>query len=131
MKSLKLINGFFILFTALILLVSCEKNSPVNSENTKIPEITTAPKIISLTANKSEILFGGEDPAFITCVAEGGNITYEWHVDLGNILPYPNDNSKIRFTGSPCCIGKKLIECKVSNDKGTDSKIIEIFIKTP
>ena len=60
-----------------------------------------------------------------------GNLEYTWEVDLGDIFPLKSDNSQVRFSGSPCCIGKKLIKCTVTNDKGSDTKNIEIFILEP
>ncbi len=109
----------------ILALLSCSENT------TNISEKTTKPQILSLTANKSIIEFGGLDPAIITCDASGGNIEYTWEVDLGDIFPINNDNSIVRFSGSPCCIGKKVITCTAANDKGTDTKTIEIIIKEP
>ena len=89
---------------------------------------TAAPQVISLTADKTEILYGGQDPTVITCVANGGSLSYKWDVDKGDIFPLKEDNSQVRFSGSPCCIGKKYIKCTVSNDKGSvlDTCIITI-----
>jgi len=112
-----------LLFTPI--LWSCKENTPVNNTT------TTVPKIISLTADKPEILFGGADPTTITCQATGGDLAYKWEVDLGDIFPLNTDGSMIRFTGSPCCIGKKYIKCTVSNDKGSVKDTIIITIKQP
>ena len=73
-------------------------------------------------------MYGGEDPAIITCEATGGNLSYLWEVDLGDIFPITNDNSKVRFTGSSCCVGDKVIKCTVSNDKGSVSKEVHLTI---
>ncbi len=105
------------------ILWSCKDNTPVNNEN------TTMPQVISLTADKPEILFGGADPTIITCLATGGELQYKWDVDLGDIFPLNSDGSMVRFTGSPCCIGKKYIKCTVSNDKGSVKDTIIITIK--
>jgi len=116
------LSGFLLI---VLTILSCTETEPVNSDK------TTLPKIESLTADKSEIEFGGTDPAVITCKASGGELEYTWEVDLGDIFPLKEDNSVVRFSGSPCCIGKKFITCSVTNDKGSDSKVIEIFIKEP
>jgi len=116
---------YILLIFSVIVLLSCSENTINNSDK------TTHPEIISLSADKTEIEFGGKDPAIITCNASGGEIEYTWEVDLGDIFPMNNDNSVIRFSGSPCCIGKKYIKCTVTNDKGSDTKTIEIFIKEP
>lgn len=88
----------------------------------------TKPLIVSLTAKKTQILYGGQDPAIITCVATGGNLKYKWQVDLGDIIPLNADNSKISFNGAACCVGVKVINCTVSNDSGSVTKSIEIEI---
>lgn len=124
---MKNINKFFIIGSVVlfITLLSCSENTATNSEG------TTVPKIESLIADKTEIEFGGLDPAIITCKASGGELDYTWEVDLGDIFPLKSDNSVVRFSGSPCCIGKKFITCTVTNDKGSDYKVIEIFIREP
>ncbi|MEI6090852.1 MAG: hypothetical protein WCR42_10400 [bacterium] len=112
-----------LLFTAV--LWSCKEETPVNNDT------TTVPQIVSLTADKPEILFGGADPTIITCTATGGELAYKWDVDLGDIFPLNAEGSQVRFTGSPCCLGKKYIKCTVSNDKGSIKDTIIITIKDP
>jgi hypothetical protein len=113
------------LFIPLLLFCfGCTKNNSVSNSN----EPTTIPQIISLTALKSQILYGGNDPAYITCNAIGGNLKYVWEVDLGDIIPLNSDHSKISFNGAACCVGEKIIKCTVSNDKGSDTKSIIITI---
>jgi PKD repeat protein len=112
----------YFLFVLIIIGCSSKSSNPVNNSE------TTAPKIISLTAPKTEILYGGQDPAIITCEATGGNLSYVWQVDLGDIIPLNSDHSQVSFTGAACCIGDKTIKCTVSNDKGSDSKNIVITI---
>lgn len=89
---------------------------------------TAAPEIRSLTAEKMQILYGGKDPAIITCDATGGNLTFKWEVDLGDIIPLNSSRSKVSFNGSACCVGEKIITCTVSNSKGSVSKSITITI---
>ncbi len=113
-----------VLILALILIVfsSCKKD--------KNPEVgTSAPVIENLFADKIEIQTGGGDPAIITCIASGGGLEYLWEVDLGDIFPLNSEGSQVRFTGSPCCIGEKILTCTVSNDKGSATKTIAINIK--
>jgi hypothetical protein len=107
-----------------VIFVACSEQQLTNNDTDK-------PEIISLTTDKSTIKFGGEEPAIITCNASGGNLEFTWEVDLGDIFPINSDNSQVRFSGSPCCIGKKLIKCTVTNDKGSDTKEIEIIILEP
>jgi hypothetical protein len=112
-----------IIIITLMMVLSCSENTVTNSDKTTVPQIQ------SLTTDKPEILFGGKDPAVITCDATGGNLDYTWEVDLGDIFPLKSDNSVVRFSASPCCLGKKIIKCTVTNDKGSETKNIEIFIK--
>jgi len=114
------------LVLSIIVFTGCKK-----SENTGPMDGTTAPKIVSLVTDKKDIKVGGEDPCMITCEATGGNITYEWEVDLGDIFPLNESGSQVRFTGSECCLGEKFITCTVSNDKGSDEQVIVINIFIP
>lgn len=110
---------------ATIFSISCKKE-----ETTTPSATTTTPEIISLTSDKSTIKYGGEEPAIITCEASGGNCQYIWEVDLGDIFVVNEDGSQVRFTGSECCIGDKIIKCTVKNDKGevTETVTVNIFI---
>lgn len=118
-------NIAFLVPMLLAIIAGCSKDSS-NPGNTGIE--TGPPEILSLTAEKTQILYGGQDPAVITCAATGGNLTYVWEVDLGDIIPLNTDRSKVRFTGSACCVGEKIIKCTVSNSKGSVSKTIIITI---
>ena len=114
-----------VIFLTLISFIACSEVPVENSETTTIPQI------VKISVDKDTINFGGGDPAIITCEAKGGNLEFTWEVDLGDIFPLKNDNSKVRFSGSPCCIGKKIIKCTVANDKGNATRNVEIFIREP
>jgi hypothetical protein len=92
--------------------------------------VTSFPEIIELKADKYEIKVGGEDPCILTCDAIGGNLSYVWEVDLGDIFAVNETGSQVRFTGSECCVGDKLINCTVSNELGsvTETVMVHIFI---
>lgn len=115
---------YAIVFIMLIVLsIGCKKeNDPVEGDS--------FPEIISLTADKYQIQVGGQDPAILTCEAAGGGLMYAWEVDLGDIFALNESGSQVRFTGSECCVGDKLIKCTVTNDLGsvTDTVIVHIFI---
>ena len=118
----------FIGMIAIILIsISCKKDT----ETVDPGVVTTTPKIISLTADKYEIKVGGEEPCTIDCEATGGNLSYVWEVDLGDIFPLNESGSQVRFTGSECCVGDKFITCTVSNDKGEAYESITIHIFIP
>ncbi len=121
---MKLNAMLFLIMVAVVSMAGCKKKDPDPDAG------TTVPQIVSLTANKYLIMVGGEDPAILTCVANGGNIQYTWEVDLGDIFPLNEEGSQVRFTGSDCCLGEKVIKCSVTNDKGsvTENIIITIYI---
>lgn len=106
------------------LVLGCSKDAAPTDPNAE----TGPPEIVSLTAEKLQILYGGQDPAIITCEARGGNLTYKWAVDLGDIIPLNASRSKVSFNGSACCVGEKTITCTVSNSQGSVSKSIIITI---
>ena len=121
---MKILYICLFVISSVILITGCTKNNPTTPNNA----ITTVPKILSLTAPKDSILYGGSESADITCVATGGNLKYVWHVDLGDIIPLNGDHSLVSFTGAACCVGPKTITCTVSNDSGSVSKDIIITI---
>lgn len=111
---------------ATVFATSCKKD-----DNSTPSTETTNPVISSLTSDKSSIKFGGEEPAIITCEASGGGLQYTWEVDLGDIFVLNEDGSQVRFTGSECCIGDKLIKCTVKNNKGEVSETVTVNIYIP
>lgn len=113
----------YIILTCIVFAVafsSCKKDD----ENAN----TTNPVIESLTTDKNHIQSGGNDPAILTCVANGGSLEYLWEVDLGDIFPLNDEGSKVRFTGSECCLGEKTIKCTVSNNKGSIMDTVNLII---
>ncbi|NPD44160.1 MULTISPECIES: hypothetical protein [unclassified Lentimicrobium] len=115
-----------LLMLATVFSISCKKEETTTPSTT-----TTTPEILSLTSDKSTIKFGGEEPAIITCEASGGNCEYTWEVDLGDIFVLNEDGSQVRFTGSECCIGDKIIKCTVKNDKGEVTETVTVNIYIP
>ncbi len=115
-----------IIVLSVVFLISCEKeDSPAANVE------TTTPEIVSLSSDKSNINFGGEEFATISCEATGGGLSFVWEVDLGDIFVLNEDGSQVRFTGSECCIGEKIITCTASNDNGSVSETIVIVIDKP
>jgi hypothetical protein len=117
-----------ILFIQVLLLITiiigCTKNESPTNNNV----IETTPAINNIVADKTQIFYGGEDMAIISCNATGGNLDYTWQVDLGDLVPMNSERSKVSFSGAACCVGEKTITCTVSNSKGTVSKNIIITI---
>ena len=114
----------------ILVIVTAVAGCKKDTDNGNQDGSTTHPQIVKLTADKYEIMVGGQDPAILTCEATGGNLSFAWEVDLGDIFALNQTGSQVRFTGSECCVGDKLIKCTVSNDRGsvTDTVIVHIFI---
>ena len=106
-----------------IAFASCSEKEPI------IENDPLAPVIISLTSDKDTIVSGPEDPAIITCVAEGENLKYLWDVALGDVqIIEGSGGSVIKFTSADCCEGDKEIKCKVYNDHGEDNGVVNLFV---
>ena len=108
-----------------LLVIGCSQKS-TNPDDGSLE--TGPPSIVSLTAEKTQILYGGQDVAVLNCSATGGNLKYVWQVDLGDIIPLNSTHSKVSFNGAACCVGEKTITCTVSNSQGSVSKSIIITI---
>jgi len=106
----------------ILLLGSCDKDKTTFNPN------NTVPTIDSLTTNMSIIEFGSTKPAVLNCAANGGELTYIWEVDLGDLFIINDSGSQAQYTASPCCIGEKVISCTVSNNKGELTESIMITI---
>ena len=103
---------YLFVLAGLLILGSCDKETKsYNSSN-------TAPAIDSLTTSMTEMSFGSSKPAILECYATGGELTYIWVVDLGDLLIINDSGSQAQYSASPCCIGEKVISCTVSNNKG-------------
>lgn len=111
-----------LIIMATIFTSACKK-----TEDTEPTVETSVPEIVSLTSDKVEIKFGGETATLI-CDATGGDMSYLWEVDLGDIFTINDDGSQVTFTGSACCIGEKIITCTASNDKGSVSQTVNVII---
>jgi len=113
-------------FVGVMLMSSCEEE-----KITDPTAVVSSPEIVNLSATKDIVQFGGHDPIEITCEATGGGLTYNWYVDLGDLIPISEDRSVMEFTASDCCIGDKFIMCTVENTMGTVTDTLEIFIEYP
>lgn len=116
--SLKQLSFFF----CLLLLISCE-----NNEQTQ--ECIDNPiNFISLTVENDTIEAGIS--TFVTAVAEGYEISYEWSATRGYITPVEGKPYVIKYSASPCAVGEITVTCKVTdycnNSKSRDVKIMVI-----
>jgi|TARA_B110000879_G_C11151510_1_gene504847 hypothetical protein len=106
----------------LLLLGSCDKEDNTSDVTTELPAID------SLTTSMTIMQFGSTKPAVLNCFATGGDLTYIWEVDLGDLFVINDSGSQAQYSASPCCIGEKTINCTVSNNKGEVSKSIIVTI---
>jgi len=106
----------------ILLLGSCDED-----KNTYNPNNTT-PIVDSLTTSISVMSFGSTRAAVLDCYATGGELTYIWEVDLGDLFVINNSGSQAQYSASPCCIGEKIISCTVSNNKGEVVDYVSITI---
>ncbi len=122
-RNMKNINYLLLLILGVFIMFGCEKET----NDTPVDEMTI-PEIVSITATKDVVMFGGKDPTTINCEADGGDLTYTWYVDLGDLIPMNEDRSSVQYTASDCCIGDKLITCTVENELGSVTDTISIYI---
>lgn len=113
---------YLFVLAGLLIIGSCDKDT--NSYNAS----NTIPTIDSLTTSMSEITFGSTTPAVLECYATGGDLTYTWEVDLGELFTTNDSGSQAQYTASPCCMGKKVVSCTVSNNIGELTESIMVTI---
>lgn len=104
-----------------LLFISCQKE--YFDENLDNP--TDKIKYISLTASKdSAKMF---EPITITASAEGENLNYKWQKNKGSLVLESENVAK--FWGCPTCLYWVTVSCTVSNEYGSETKEIKVFIK--
>ena len=114
---------FYYLFalTGILILGSCDKDKTSSNGD-------ALPVIDSLTTSLAIMEFGSTKPAILDCYATGGDLTYIWEVDLGDLFIINDSGSQAQYSASPCCIGDKIISCTVSNNKGEVTETISLTI---
>lgn len=104
-----------------IILVSCQKE--YFDENLDNP--TDKIKYISLTASQDSAKM--YEPVIITAVAEGENLKYKWQKNKGSLVLESDNVAK--FWGCPTCLNWVTVSCTVSNEYGSETKEIKVFVK--
>lgn len=103
------------------LLISCQKE--YFDKNTDVP--TDKIDYISLTASQdSAKMF---EPIIITATAKGENLKYKWQKNKGSLVLESENVAK--FWGCPTCINWVTVSCTVSNEYGSETKEVKVFIK--
>lgn len=68
------------------------------------------------------------DTILIVADAVGDNLKYEWHRAKGTLLPDPHEPNKAYFWGCHTCVGRLTISCTVSNEFGSYTKNVDVFV---
>jgi hypothetical protein len=114
-------------------IITCTVSNSLGSVSKSITisilETISTPEIITIESDKTEIQSGGTEKANLVCYAIGGNLTYSWETDCGDIIVNQTDKSKITYAAIDKCIGTKNIKCTVKNEKGSFSKTFQITVK--
>lgn len=60
--------------------------------------------------------------------ARGENLKYEWQRAKGSLVQDKEDPSKAYFWGCFTCVGRLTVSCTVSNEFGSFTKEIDVFV---
>lgn len=120
MKRASLLTIIIVVLPALF--ISCQKE--YFDEN--IDNVTDQIKYISLTASQDSAKM--YEPVIITAIAEGENLEYKWQKNKGSLVLEADNVAK--FWGCPTCLNWATVSCTVSNEYGSETKEVKVFIKT-
>ena len=93
-----------------------------------ILEVIKQPEIISLESDKALIHADANETAALVCYAIGGHLKYAWQTDCAGLAYDPADSSRAILTAQSTCIGARTVTCTVSNEKGSDTKTVQITV---
>lgn len=68
------------------------------------------------------------DTILIVADAVGDNLKYEWQRAKGTLIPVKGEPYKAYFWGCYTCVGKLTVACTVSNDFGSYTKYVDVFV---
>lgn len=120
MKSL--LFTFSIVIMIGIAVTSCQPSYMKDPEDMESSSI----EFRGLTAScDSACMF---DTIIITADAVGENLKYEWQRAKGSLVPVRNEPNKAYFWGCFTCIGRLTVSCTVSNEFGSYTKDIDVFV---
>lgn len=104
-----------------VLFVSCQKE--YFDENLDNP--TDKINYISLTAAQDSAKM--YEPIIITAIAEGENLKYKWQKNKGSLVLESENVAK--FWGCTTCLYWITISCTVSNEYGSETKEVKVYVK--
>lgn len=68
------------------------------------------------------------DTIVVKAIASGENLNYKWQKNKGSLVPKADEPDISYFWGCPTCIGELTISCTVSNEFGSYTKSINVYI---
>lgn len=104
-----------------ILFISCQKEYLDENFDYQTDQIN----YISLTASQDSAKM--YEPIIITAIAEGENLEFKWQRNKGSLVL--DSDSVVQFWGCPTCLNWASISCTVSNEFGSETKEVKVFIK--
>lgn len=103
-------------------LISCQRPYMDDTEDIE----TSTIQFKSLTASRdSACMF---DTVILVADAVGENLKYEWQRAKGSLVPVREEPNKAYFWGCMTCVGRLTISCTVSNEFGSYTKNVDIFV---
>ena len=120
MKSLLYTLGTVIIIG--ISATSCQPSYMEDPEDIETPTI----EFRELTSScDSACMF---DTIVFVADAVGENLKYEWQRAKGSLVPVRNEPNKAYFWGCHTCVGRLTVSCTVSNEYGSYTKDIDVFV---
>lgn len=116
-------TALFILCIAISLgLASCQREYMDEYGDRETPTI----KFNKITSSRdSACMF---DTITLTADAEGENLKYEWQRAKGSLVTAKDEPNKAYFWGCQTCVGRLTVSCTVSNEFGSYTKEIDVFV---
>lgn len=120
-------NLLYVIFALLgvgiaIAIASCQRSYMDETEDVETATIDFK----SLTAScDSACMY---DTIIITADVVGENLKYEWQRAKGSLVPIKGEPNKAYFWGCNTCIGRLTVSCTVSNEFGSYTKEVDVFV---
>lgn len=116
------LSVFYLILMVGIAITSCQ---PSYMDDTEDIETSTI-EFKDLTASRdSACMF---DTIILIADVAGDNLKYEWQRAKGTLVPVKGEPSKAYFWGCPTCVGRLTVSCTVSNDYGSYTKDVNVFV---
>ncbi len=120
MKSL-----LYTLCTVMIIGLAVTSCQPSYMEDSEDVETSTI-QFRGITASRDSACM--YDTIVLTADAVGENLKYEWQRAKGSLVPVKGQPNKAYFWGCYTCLGRLTVSCTVSNDFGSYTKEIDVFV---